>query len=109
MNKMILIKEITCCRKCLYWHTHAVYYEHDICRHPKCDSWVLYNTDKLPDWCPLEDDISVDLERENFLMWYKLATPEDIEVARNNNKEKLDEMIDKYKEEMLSMIASGNI
>lgn len=96
MDKMILIKGITCCRDCLYLHTPAVYYEHDICQHPKCERWVLYNIDKLPDWCPLEDDISVDLERTNFLMWYKLATSDEIESVRKYNWKKLDEMIEKY-------------
>lgn len=100
MDKMILIKGIKCCRDCLYLHTPAVYYEHDICQHPKCERWVLYNIDKLPDWCPLENDFSEDMERQNFLMWYKLATMKDIEVARKHNKKKLDELIDKYKEEI---------
>ncbi|GJQ23594.1 hypothetical protein BIY37_04675 [Candidatus Brocadia sapporoensis] len=38
-----------------------------------------------------------DLERLNFIAWYSAATPEDLELARQNNAEKLDELIVKYK------------
>jgi hypothetical protein len=41
--------------------------------------------------------LTVDLERLNFLSWYQNATQEDIEIARKNNAEKLDELIEKYK------------
>lgn len=43
------------------------------------------------------DVLTEDLERLNFLFWYRNATPEDMEIARRNNAEKLEEFMEKYK------------
>ncbi|MDN3515341.1 MAG: hypothetical protein NG747_13215 [Candidatus Brocadia sp.] len=48
------------------------------------------------------------LERLNFVHWYSTATPEDLELARKNNAEKLDKMIEKYKYDFeLSVLMYG--
>lgn len=49
------------------------------------------------------DDFTENLERLNFLSWYRDATPEDMEIARRNNAEKLDELMDKYKTDITFM------
>lgn len=41
-----------------------------------------------------------DLEKVNFLAWIKKATTEDLRLARENNAEKLDELINKYSKEL---------
>lgn len=43
------------------------------------------------------DDLAENLERMNFIAWYRNATPEDMELARKNNSEKLDELMERYK------------
>lgn len=45
----------------------------------------------------MENLLNENLERLNFIRWYADATPEDLEIARRNNAERLDEMIEKYK------------
>lgn len=52
------------------------------------------------------DDYLVNLERVNFFNWFLMATPLDLEVARKNNGEKFDKLMQKYKEEvkLLSII-----
>lgn len=39
---------------------------------------------------------ALDLERDNFLTWYRTATPDDLVRARANGAEKLDELLMKY-------------
>ncbi len=46
-----------------------------------------------------------DLERENFIGWYRLATPEDLRRARGNDPEKLDELLVKYAGEVKILAA----
>jgi hypothetical protein len=41
-----------------------------------------------------------DLERMNFLSWYRDATVEEIAIARRNNAEKLDALTRKYEAEI---------
>lgn len=41
-----------------------------------------------------------DIEKANFLLWYRDATAEEIAIARKNNSQKLDELIEKYKTEL---------
>lgn len=40
-----------------------------------------------------------DLEKRNFLGWYKYATAEDIEKAKRVNRERYEELLNKYKRE----------
>lgn len=41
-----------------------------------------------------------DIERMNFLAWYRDATVEEIAIARRNNAAKLDELKRKYAKEI---------
>lgn len=41
-----------------------------------------------------------DLERMNFVEWYRTATPEDFAVAQENNAAKLEELKNKYASEV---------
>lgn len=54
-----------------------------VCRQP-------LGRDKHPD----------DLEKMNFLDWYRDATEEDLAIARKNNGKKLDHLIRKYAREI---------
>lgn len=45
---------------------------------------------------PLDRGEKIDLERMNFLSWYRDATVEDLVIARRNNAAKLDELTRKY-------------
>ena len=63
------------------------------------------------DPCPMEaemvDNTLYDLERMNFLGWYKTATLKDLAVARKNNAAKLDELKKKYAKEIELMDIVG--
>ena len=48
-----------------------------------------------------------DLERMNFLGWYRTATLKDLAVARKNNSAKLDELKKKYASEIELMDIVG--
>lgn len=41
-----------------------------------------------------------DLEKNNFLTWYLGASPDEIKIAWENNKEKLEALIIKYSKEL---------
>ena len=49
---------------------------------------------------PLDRGEIVDLERMNFVAWYRGATVEEIAIARRNNAVKLDELKKKYAAEI---------
>ena len=49
----------------------------------------------------------IDLERMNFLGWYRTATLEEIAIARGNNAKKLDELTRKYAHEIDLMEIRG--
>lgn len=49
---------------------------------------------------PLNGGELYDLERMNFLSWYRDATVEEIITARRNNAAKLDELTRKYAKEV---------
>ena len=55
----------------------------------------------------MDIDEIVDLERMNFLEWYRTATLEDLSVARKNNAVKLDELKKKYAKEVELMDIVG--
>ncbi len=50
-----------------------------------------------------------DLEKMNFLAWYRTATVEEIEIARRNNAAKLDELTRKYASEIAMMDIVGRV
>lgn len=52
-------------------------------------------------------DFDTDMERMNFLTWYQGATQADIELARKNNSEKLNELLDKYKYDIAFVCGIG--
>ncbi len=55
----------------------------------------------------LEPDEITDLEKMNFLAWYRTATPADLAVARQNNAAKLDALKKKYAKEIELMDIVG--
>ena len=60
---------------------------------------------------PLDRGETIDLEKMNFLAWYCMATAEDMVVARRNNAAKLDELKEKYRNdvEFLDIVGLGVI
>ena len=52
-----------------------------------------------------------DIERMNFLAWYRGATVEEIAIARRNNAAKLDELKKKYAHEieLMDIVGRGTI
>ncbi len=55
----------------------------------------------------LEPDEITDLEKMNFLAWYRTATPADLAVARQNNAAKLDALKKNYAKEIELMDIVG--
>lgn len=55
----------------------------------------------------MEPDEIIDLERMNFLGWYRTATLKDLAIARKNNAAKLDELKKKYAKEIELMDIVG--
>lgn len=51
----------------------------------------------------------VDLERMNFVAWYRTATIADLAVARRNNAAKLEELKKKYATEIELMDIVGRV
>lgn len=52
---------------------------------------------------------ALDLERDNFLAWYRTATLDDLAQARENGAERLDELLVKYAGEVRIIAAINGV